>query len=373
VAKPKALYIGLMSGTSVDGIDGVLANFSSNNPQILATYKLALPTPIKEKVFDLAISGSDELKKIQYLDQYFGEKFAEVALSLCEEVNLKPSAITAIGSHGQTVRHCPPTDLRPGYSLQLGDPNIIAQRTGITTITDFRRRDIAAGGHGAPLAPALHSALFQSSECSRFILNTGGIANITYLPIHGGAIGFDTGPANGLMDAWCQYNKNIAFDKNGRWAMSGKIIPDLLVALLAHPYFQSPPPKSTGREDFNLSWLKQKLAGFSEGKAEDIQATLLELTAASISAEIIRLDADSDAEVFICGGGAHNTALCERLKELLAPRSFKTTVELGISPDWVEAVAFAWLAKQSLEGKTGNLPSVTGAEKRVILGGIYPA
>lgn len=371
MTKRKALYIGLMSGTSADAIDGALVDLSADIPKVLATYNLPLSAHVKQKVFDLALSGPCELETVRFLDQYYGENFAKAAMLLCEEAEVQPSAIEAIGSHGQTVRHYPPTEKQAGYSLQVGDPNIIAERTGVTTVADFRRRDIAAGGHGAPLAPALHAALFHSPARNRFIVNAGGIANITHLPTCGAVTGFDTGPANGLMDAWCQLNMGTDFDRDGLWAKSGKVIPALLAKLLDHHYFALPFPKSTGREDFNLSWLKQQLTDFRGLQNQDIQATLLELTATSISTAITQLDYNADAEVFMCGGGAHNLALVERLNQLLSPRPLNTTTNLGIDPDWVEATAFAWLAKRTLERQTGNLISVTGAKCDVILGGVY--
>jgi anhydro-N-acetylmuramic acid kinase len=370
--------IGLLSGTSVDAIDAILIQWDRDKPSIISTHTKKIPERIREVVFDLAVNGKNEIEKIRHLDYEFALLFSQAALALCKQSTIKPDRILAIGSHGQTIRHYPPTnELSPtqhsnGFSLQIGDPNIIAENTGITTVADFRRRDIAAGGHGAPLAPAFHSMLFQSKKIGRIILNTGGIANITHLPSNGQPIGFDTGPANGLMDSWCQLHKNTAYDKNGDWASQGKVRPKIVNKLLSHPYFSLAPPKSTGREDFNLPWLEQQLKQLQDiFSAVDVQASLLELSVESIAAAIERVVSPAEYEIYICGGGSHNRAFCNRLKSRLKPRLFSTTETLGIEPEWVEAACFAWMAKQTMEGKTSNLPSVTGAKKHVILGGIF--
>lgn len=370
-----SLFIGLMSGTSADGIDAALVDFSQGKPSVIATHSHSIPNPLKQAVFNLAISSSDEINTIRHLDGEYGELFGKAATELCRKANVDISNIKAIGSHGQTVRHYPPEANQRGYSLQIGDPNIIAEATGITTVADFRRRDIAAGGQGAPLAPALHNAVLRSSEIDRVILNTGGIANVTYLPLDETRepVGFDTGPANGLMDSWSQKQIGQAFDQNGQWALSGEADVTLLHQFMSHPYFSFSYPKSTGREDFNLSWLERQLQDFNHLSAADIQATLLSFTVETICNDIERLDPESSAEVYICGGGAHNKALMAALKKHLSPRLFESTEILGLSPDWVEAVAFAWMAKQTLEHLSGNLPSVTGASRAVILGGIYLA
>jgi anhydro-N-acetylmuramic acid kinase len=370
----KALYIGLLSGTSVDAIDGVLVDLRYTPPLIVCTHTHPIPEGIRNTVFQLALSGNHEIEALRYLDQQLAQLFSETALALCHKTSIKSEQILAIGSHGQTVRHYPPTPEQAGYSLQIGDPNIIAEQTGITTVADFRRRDIAAGGHGAPLAPALHNTLFRSATSDRIILNTGGIANITYLPRKGETIGFDTGPANGLMDSWCQLHQGQAYDINGRWAARGKVQFALLEQWLQHPYFTLPAPKSTGREDFNLPWLNQELERYGKNLApEDIQATLLALTTESIARAIDAIDMEAKAEVYICGGGAHNQTFCSALTQRLSPRLFSNTESLGVPPDWVEAIAFAWMAKQTMEKATGNLPSVTGARREVILGGIFQA
>lgn len=375
-------YIGLMSGTSADAIDAVIACINKDQISLVATHTLPIPETIKTMIFDLAISGENEIEKIRYLDYELALLFSQISLELCQKANVDRNDIQAIGSHGQTIRHYPPTQKKAGssssstlgYSLQIGDPNIIAQQTGITTVTDFRRRDIAEGGHGAPLAPAFHKALFSSANKNRMILNTGGIANISYLPAtnsstENNVIGFDTGPANGLMDAWCQLHLHQHYDESGRWAASGSIDQRLLKQLLEHPYFNLLPPKSTGRETFNIAWVKETLVtlGYSISP-ENIQATLTELTARTIADDINKIDPHAD--VYVCGGGAHNSYFCNRLQQHLSSK-LHTTEALGIHPDWVEATAFAWLAQRALNRHSGNLPSVTGARKDVICGGIY--
>ena len=369
---PQALYIGLMSGTSADNIDGVLVDLSQpKHLTTLATHNTPISQKIRDTVFALAISSADEIATLQYLDFEYAQLLSQTVVALCEQAHVSPQHIAAIGSHGQTVRHYPPNGENPGYSLQVGDPNRIAQQTGMTTVADFRRRDIAAGGHGAPLAPGFHRAYFQSDETSRFIVNTGGIANITYLPVDGDIIGFDTGPANGLMDSWCSTHQHLAYDEGGQWAATGRCLDGLLEKLLQHNHFTLAPPKSTGREDFNLPWLQQQLLEYGTASAEDVQATLMELTVTSIAQAIDELDARKTAEVYICGGGSFNQHLCDQLKQRLAPRVFGSTQALGIAPEWVEACAFAWMAKRTLEHEASNLPSVTGADREVILGGIY--
>ncbi len=370
--------IGLLSGTSVDAIDAALVHWGKDDSfNIVCTYSLSIPQEIKEQVFKLAISGYHEIEQIRYLDYEFAKLFGQSALELCNKANVDTNSILAIGSHGQTIRHYPPNNKpKPslGFSLQIGDPNTIAEITQITTVADFRRRDIAAGGHGAPLAPAFHNIAFRSADSDRIILNTGGIANITYLPKNAQTLGFDTGPSNGLMDSWCQLHLKQPYDTNGQWAAKGNIDEGLLKQLLTHPYFSLPHPKSTGRETFNLSWLEEQLAIYQqELKTVDIQATLLALSIESIAIEIEKISVPSHCELYICGGGAHKTHFCESLKERLKPKLLASTDLLGLNPDWVEATLFAWLAKQTMQGKAGNLPAVTGAKKEVILGGIYLA
>jgi anhydro-N-acetylmuramic acid kinase len=361
-----------MSGTSVDSLDAALVKFENNQPTIVSTYSLPIAEKLRLSVHQLAISGKDEIAQLSYLDKEIALLSCNAVQQLCQQANCPPTSITAIGSHGQTIRHYPNDKHNAGYSLQVGDPNIIAENTGITTVADFRRRDIAAGGQGAPLTPAFHQAVFHSKHCDRIILNTGGIANITWLPKTGNVIGYDTGPANGLMDSWCQQHLQTPFDQGGEWATSGTVNTQLLAQLLQHPYFALSAPKSTGREDFNRPWLQQQLALFPHTlQPEDVQATLLALTVESISQQIEKQDNHSSAEVYVCGGGAHNIALMQSLAQRLQPRKILSTESLDIHPDWVEATAFAWLAKQSIAKVTGNLPSVTGATREVVLGGIY--
>src|SRR5579883_552825 len=358
------LYIGLMSGTSADGIDAALVDFSQPTPTMVATYYMPYPAALREQILALCVQGEDEIQRMGELDVLLGKTFAQAARSLLQQQSLSSADIKAIGSHGQTVRHAPQR-----FTLQIGDPNTIAAETGITTIADFRRKDMAYGGQGAPLVPAFHHHLFARQQLPPLIVNIGGIANVTVLssPI----IGFDTGPGNVLMDAWIQLHHQKTHDAQGTWAAQGKIQPALLAQLLSDPYFTLPPPKSTGREYFHLTWLQKYLSALPKKfLPEDVQATLAELTACSILKAIqsYRLE----GEIVICGGGAHNAYLMQRMRTLAAPQfSVNSTQKYGIDPDWVEAVAFAWLAKQTLLRQPGNLPSVTGAKKPVVLGGIY--
>jgi len=366
------IYIGLMSGTSLDGIDAIAIDLSGE-PKILATHYQPHDDLLRQRLRRLCQGYSDELSLYADLDSYLGQLFADAALEVIDKAGLVPADIQAIGSHGQTVRHFP--DHKHPNSLQIANPNIIAERTGITTIADFRRRDIAAGGQGAPLVPAFHKAMFSNPEMHRVIVNIGGIANITRLPAataaDGSVAGFDTGPGNTLMDTWIQRHKQRKFDESGRWAKQGRSNPELLNALLSDPYFSLRPPKSTGTEYFNLAWLEGYLNRFSD-KAVNIQSTLCELTASTIAAAILDHDTPPD-EVFVCGGGAHNDYLLNRLKTKLAGITLTSTAALAIEPDWVESAAFAWLAQQTLANRHGNLPKVTGAAREVVLGCIYPA
>lgn len=361
-----------MSGTSIDSIDAALVDFGNSNINIVNTLSLSIDPIIKQHVLALALPGNNEIAIMREVDQYFGQQFAQAALDICKQAGILTEDIKAIGSHGQTIRHYSKEDQQTGYSLQVGDPNIIAQRTGITAITDFRRRDIAAGGHGAPLAPAFHQIAFSSASKVRIIVNLGGIANISYLPISGQTIGFDSGPANILLDGWCHKQLNKSYDKDGLWAKSGEVNDYLLSTLLKHPYFSTPFPKSTGREKFNLQWLQNALTAFTTPiHSEDVQATLLKLTTETIAQAIEQVDPHQEAEVYTCGGGAKNLELMKQLGQTISPRILATTQLLGITEEWVECAAFAWLAKQTLEHKSGNLPTVTGAKTPVILGGVY--
>jgi len=368
------LFIGLMSGTSIDAIDAVLVDFSDNFPQLIATHQHLWSPTIRQQL--LQISQSNQAifpATLAYLDQRVAEIFAEAVAALLKQTPYKPSDIQAIGSHGQTLWHQPPRcsslNTLP-FTWQIGDPNIIAQRTEITTVSDFRRRDLAVGGQGAPLVPAFHAALFRDSNQTQIILNIGGIANITVLPPKNSndpIIGFDTGTGNGLLDAWTLQHLGTAMDFNGEWASQGKTNQLLLETLLQDAYFSLPSPKSTGRDYFNLQWLQPFLK--NEITPQDVQMTLLDLTVESIARSITPFQA---TKVLVCGGGVHNNLMMNRLNAVLQIPVISTAA-LHIDPDWIEASCFAWLAKQTLEKKTGNLPSVTGAKKAVILGGIYYA
>lgn len=363
-------YIGLMSGTSMDAIDAALIDCSNNKLRLVATHTEQISGQTREQIKELCHGCNNELKKSMALDIKLGKKFASCVNSLLKESKLTAKDIIAIGSHGQTIRHYPQDSIR--NTLQITDPNTIAEQTGINTIADFRRRDMAAGGQGAPLAPAFHNRIFRHEKNNRVILNLGGIANITILPAdkNKAVSGFDTGPANALMNGWIQQHKNKSYDNKGEWAASGSANKDLLLHLLNDNYFKLPPPKSTGTDYFSPAWLTQSLKDFSSLTKEDIQATLCELTAVSVANEIQKHAADCN-EVFVCGGGASNKYLMSRLQVHLKTIPVATTDSIDIPADWIEAMAFAWLAKQTLQNKPGNLPEVTGATKDVILGAVY--
>lgn len=362
-------YIGLMSGTSVDGVDAALVSIPIDGQlALLATHQHPFPAVVRNEIQALMQPGDNELEREAELDMQLGHLFAEACLELLAKTEIKASSIRAIGSHGQTIRHRP--HATHPFSRQIGNPSVIAEDTGITTVADFRARDLAAGGEGAPLVPAFHHWRFRKNGTHRAIVNIGGIANITWLPATESSpvLGFDTGPGNTLLDQWIARHHNERYDNDGAWAASGRVQDDLLMRLMADAYFSKAPPKSTGREYFNLAWLEHQLdENFSP---EDIQATLVELTAATIAQGIKSLP-DKAGEIYICGGGSHNHHLLARLGALLNDLPIATTEALGLDPDWVEAAAFAWLAHQTLAGHSGNLPSVTGARHPVLLGGIY--
>lgn len=367
-------YIGLMSGTSMDAVDAALVEFD-RGPRLIATHRRPLPEDLRRDLRALAEGGiAHELEGYGRLDTALGELFAAAALGVIEASGVGGARIRAIGSHGQTVRHRP--DGPHPFSLQIADPNVIAERTGVTTVADFRRRDLAAGGQGAPLVPAFHELVFRDPGEDRVVLNIGGIANVTCLPCARDArvIGFDTGPGNVLMDAWCARHLGRPYDRDGAWAAQGTVIEPLLEAWLEDPFFARPPPKSTGREHFHLPWLEQGLAaaGAENAAPADVQGTLCELTAASV-ARAVRTYAPGTRRLLACGGGAANTSLMERLRRRMPGCTVESTAVHGLDPQWVEATAFAWLARRTLAGKPGNLPAVTGARRPVILGAIYPA
>jgi len=362
-------YIGLMSGTSVDGIDAALVSIPGNDRlTLLATHQHPFPPDVRNAIQALMQPGSNEVDREGELDVQLGHLFAEAARTLLAKSGINASSIRAIGSHGQTIRHRPHA-VYP-FSRQIGNPSVIAEVSGITTVADFRARDLAAGGEGAPLVPAFHRWLFRKPGVNRAVVNIGGIANISWLPAaeQDPVLGFDTGPGNTLLDQWIARHRKESYDQDGAWAASGRVQQDLLTRLLTDAYFSKPPPKSTGREHFNLAWLDQQLTG--NHAPEDIQATLAELTIAAI-AQGIEFMPDKTGEIFVCGGGSHNRHLLARLRALLPGIPVATTGTIGLDPDWVEAAAFAWLAHQTLAGHAGNLPSVTGARHPVLLGGIY--
>lgn len=354
----------------MDGIDAVLVDFSPRPFKLLARHSKPMPGHVRDALAGLAASRSPHpVRCTGELDHHIGQLFANTALELISNAGLEPSAIRAVGSHGQTLYHQPGGEAR--FSLQIGDPNLIAELTGITTVADFRRRDMAAGGQGAPLVPGFHAAAFGSQTSPRAIVNLGGMANVTLLPSGGvGPVrGFDTGPGNVLMDEWITRHRGKGFDRYGGWAASGQVQDALLRRMLSDPYFAAPPPKSTGREHFNLRWVEERV---QRENAVDVQATLCELTARTV-AHAIGAHAPDTKEIFFCGGGARNDHLMARLTAALPGCSVDTTTSLGMDPQCVEGAAFAWLARRTLRGEPGNVPEVTGASRPVVLGGIYPA
>ncbi|MCW9053108.1 MAG: anhydro-N-acetylmuramic acid kinase [Motiliproteus sp.] len=367
------LYIGLMSGTSLDGVDTVLVDLSGDYPKLIASHLEQIPEDIHRELLALTQSGDNEIDRMGVADYRFADLQTLAIKTLLEKANVNVEQIKAIGSHGQTIRHRSEFDYP--FTLQIGDPNRMAEQTGITVVADIRRRDMAAGGEGAPLVPAFHQRFLRSPEQDRMVVNIGGIANVTVLDRNPdiSSIGYDTGPGNVLMDSWISRHQQENYDADGTWASSGCIFQPLLEQILKTSYLHQPPPKSTGRELFHIGWLDQHIHNCAEGvPAEDIQATLLEFTAQTISTAILS-HGYSELGIYLCGGGASNSALTQRLHQLLAPHQVKTTDDLGIPAEWLEACAFAWLAQACLKGETGNLPSVTGAKGERILGAIYQA
>ncbi|MBY6186519.1 anhydro-N-acetylmuramic acid kinase [Marinobacter hydrocarbonoclasticus] len=362
--------IGLMSGTSMDGIDAVLVAFDQHgHPSLKAEHSIEIPGPLLTELHRLCTPNDKEIDRMGRADRAIALAFAEAVHNLLAIAEISPDEVAAIGSHGQTVRHMP--EGPHAFTLQLGCPSTLAAVTGIDVVADFRRKDIALGGQGAPLVPAFHQALF-AGDSPRFILNIGGIANLTCLPgDKSDVMGFDTGPGNTLMDAWARERFNLPYDADGAIAASGTVNPALLQRLLSHPYFAQPAPKSTGRELFNASWLRGHLQSDANLPAEDVMATLLALTVESIAASARQHT--EQGELFLCGGGAFNSELRRALSAALPGFTIETTEALGLPPKWVEATAFAWLAWRHLNGLPGNLPAVTGASREAILGGWYPA
>jgi anhydro-N-acetylmuramic acid kinase len=360
------LYLGLMSGTSLDGIDAVLVAITDSRTTLSAHHYLPYPDSLREQLLALQQSATDELNRAALTSNRLARLYAQAVNEILLSSGTEAQAVRAIGCHGQTIRHRP----EAGYTLQIGNAALLAELTGIDVVADFRSRDIAAGGQGAPLVPAFHAKVLASSSTHRVAANIGGIANLTDLPVTGAVKGFDCGPGNLLMDAWIQKCLNRKHDENGSWAASGQIIPELLNKLLAHPFLAAQPPKSAGREQFNVHWLSKELKG--NEAAHDVQATLLELTARTLTDAATRY-CTGYQEMYVCGGGVHNQTLMARLVSLARPARVASTTELGIAPDWLEAMAFAWLARQCLDRTPGNLPQVTGASGARVLGAIYPA
>jgi len=359
------LVIGLMSGTSLDGIDAVVASFDET-PRLLHSHYQPFEAPLRDALLALQTSDADEIHRAAIAAQQLAHAYAAAVRALLARAALQAHDIEAIGCHGQTVRHRPDA----GYATQLVNAALLAELTQISVVSDFRSRDIAAGGQGAPLVPAFHKQLFYSADEHRVIVNIGGIANITDLPVAGAVTGFDCGPGNVLMDEWINLKLGKAYDRDGAWAATGHPLQNLYKYLFLNSFFGAPPPKSTGRDHFSLAWVEQALTGSEQ--PQDVQATLLELTAQGIAQAVANYCATA-AAVYVCGGGAHNGALMARLKALMPARRVADTAALGLEPDWVEALAFAWLAKQTLLRAPGNLPEVTGAKGLRILGAIYPA
>jgi len=358
------LYVGIMSGTSLDGADAVLIDWESR--KTLGFTSNQFSPDLRADLLSLCASGNDELVRAAQAASRLARVYAQTVEQLLAQTSIDRSDVKAIGCHGQTVRHHPEL----GFTIQLQNPALLAELTRIAVVADFRSRDVAAGGQGAPLAPAFHRGAFQSTHRNRAVINIGGISNVTVLPREGRALGFDCGPGNVLMNGWIERHQGLDFDRDGTWASGGSVIPELLSQCLADDYFELPPPKSTGRERFNLAWLDTKIR---PGQSlRDVQATLLELTASSISSALMRHFGECD-EIFLCGGGAHNRALVARLKTLLPRTSIDRTDALGVPAQQVEAAAFSWLAKHAIEHKPIDLCNITGARQPSILGAIYPA
>lgn len=365
MSKPE-LYAGIMSGTSLDGIDTALMDFSGSTPRLIATYYQAYPEDLKQKLLALHQPAHDEIHHAQLLANELAYSYAAAIKLLLLSANVNAEQVLAIGCHGQTIRHRPES----GYTLQLGNAALLAELSGITVVSDFRSRDIAAGGQGAPLVPAFHHKMLRHPDIHRVIVNIGGISNLTDLRPGQATSGFDCGPGNLLMDAWIMRHLGQPYDKDGMWAASGVVIPALLQAFVDEPYMLASPPKSCGRDLFNMRWLEQKLHG-NEAPA-DVQATLLAFTGYAISNAFLRYCAGGE-EIYLCGGGSHNRALVNYLRQALPDCRIELTDQIGMAADWLEAIAFAWLAQQTLLGICANLPEATGARHPCILGAIYQA
>ena len=377
--RAEALFIGLMSGTSTDGVDGVLADFSDpNSPDtVRASASRPFPPALRAELLALNTAGDNELHRAALAANSLVRVYAGVVAELLARGQTQAAQVTAIGAHGQTVRHRPQEFDGTGYTLQLNQPALLAELSGIDVVADFRSRDVAAGGQGAPLVPPFHHAVFGHPKQSRAVLNIGGIANITLLPqaqssTESPLIGFDCGPGNALMDAWCQLHTGAAFDDRGHWGATGVVNARLLATLQNEAFFAKPPPKSTGRDLFNMVWLRGRLQGYGGLATRDVQATLTELTAWACT-RALQWAPQTCERLVVCGGGAHNDALMQRLQAALGTSAVCSSAALGVRPTDVEALAFAWLAYQTVAGKTASLPSVTGAQGARILGAVYPA
>jgi len=365
------LFLGLMSGTSADGIDAALVQFPQGGGcHFVHGHTHHWDPALRERLIALGQGGEPaSMDALGQLDAEVGIAFAAAANQLLDEAGIPRTQVQAIGSHGQTIRHRPLST--PAFTWQIGDPNRIAERTGITTVADFRRRDVAAGGHGAPLMPAFHLAMLGSADEDRAVLNLGGIANLSLIARDGSIRGFDTGPANALLDGWCQRHLGHTYDADGAFAASGRVDAALLERLLSEPWFALPPPKSTGREQFHLDWVQAQL-GAVEPSAADVQATLLELSAATV-ADALLAHLPGVKRVLVCGGGVRNPQLLRRLQARLPGVVIGSSADYGLDPDYMEAMGFAWLARETLAGRAGNLPSVSGASGPRILGAIHLA
>ncbi len=371
------LYIGIMSGTSMDGVDSVLVEFTGQALRVIDHYSCPFSSELQQELLALNQTTTNELHRAALAANQLANLYAQTVHELLNKQGLKASNIQAIGVHGQTIRHRPKEFDGIGYTLQINNPALLAELTQIKVIADFRSRDVAAQGQGAPLVPAFHLAVFASNSQNIAVLNLGGISNISLLPANAvntqqAIVGFDCGPANALLDGWCLRHKGLTFDESGKWAAQGKVNNTLLNQLLAEPFFQLPPPKSTGRDLFNLNWLDQKLIGFEDLSAQDVQSTLAQLTAQSVVDTLKQQDFKAN-QLLVCGGGAYNLDLMQRLQTLLGDIKVQDTSVAHLPPMQVEATAFAWLAKQHCESLPGNLVSATGAKGPRILGACYPA
>jgi anhydro-N-acetylmuramic acid kinase len=366
------LFIGLMSGTSLDGVDGVLADFSGAQPRVLAHHAMPFAPALKQELLALNTASDNELHRAALAANGLVRVYAQTVQALLEATQTKASEVCAIGAHGQTVRHQPGAFDGTGYTLQLNNPAMLAELTGIDVVADFRNRDVAAGGQGAPLVPVFHQGIFGQPNHTVGVLNIGGIANLSVLHANGDVLGFDCGPGNALLDNWCQAHTGDAFDNNGTWGASGSVIEPLLQAMLAEPFLNQAPPKSTGRDLFHPTWLAHQLSSYVDANAADVQATLSEFTARACVNDVLRHAAEA-YELIVCGGGALNGLLMQRLQAGLPHVRVLSSAERGMPPLQVEAAAFAWLARQTVLGLPGNLPKVTGAQGARILGGIFKA